>query len=70
MTTWMDLEGVMLSEISQTEKGKYVDKCVELNKNKQNKPSLQILRTDEWISEEGSWEVEEMEEGDQKINTF
>lgn len=23
MTTWMDLEGIMLSEISQTEKGKY-----------------------------------------------
>ena len=22
-TTWMDLEGIMLSEISQTEKGKY-----------------------------------------------
>ena len=23
VTTWMDLEGIMLSEISQTEKGKY-----------------------------------------------
>ena len=23
MTTWMDLEGIMLSEISQTEKDKY-----------------------------------------------
>ena len=22
-TTWMDLEGIMLSEVSQTEKGKY-----------------------------------------------
>ena len=22
-TTWLDLEGIMLSEISQTEKGKY-----------------------------------------------
>ena len=39
MTTWMDIEGIILSEISQTEKDKYhmIYPVVESKKTKQNK---------------------------------
>ena len=53
-TTWMDLEGIMLSEISQTEK----DKCFMISLTcgilkKQQKMSLQNQRRDWWSSELG-----------------
>ena len=41
VTTWMDLEGIMLSEIWQTEKDKYhmiLLTCGIVNKTKQNTP--------------------------------
>ena len=54
-TTWMDLEGIMLSETSQAGKNKYpmilficgIKKKNLLNKEKENTtPSSQIQRTD------------------------
>ena len=39
-TTWMDLEGIMLSEISQTEKDKYC--MISLYGNLKNKTNEQI----------------------------
>ena len=58
-TTWVDLEGIMLSEISQMEK----DKCHMISfeygilnkqkneKRKLNKTNLKIQRSDDWLSE-------------------
>ena len=43
MTTWMDVQGIILSEVSQTEKDKY---CVNLKKHKnkiQKNPKLTDL---------------------------
>ena len=36
-TTWVDLEGIMLSEISQREKDKYCYHCYEESKKKKKK---------------------------------
>ena len=48
VTTWMDLEGIMLSEISQTEKDKYhmISLCGIKNKTKQNKETNRLLNTE------------------------
>ena len=44
--TWMDFKGIMLSEISQTERDKYDLLYVEYQTNKQKPRSSQTLRTD------------------------
>ena len=44
-TTWLDMEGIMLSKISQTEKDKYClfsCTCKILKKKKKNEYNLQI----------------------------
>ena len=56
VTAWMNLEGIMLSEINQTEKDKYcmisltqgVQKIKQTNKIEHN---LQTYRTDGWLPE-------------------
>ena len=52
-TTWMDLKGIMLSEMSQPDKDKYCMIsliCEYFLKN----PNSQIQRTDWWLPEVGS----------------
>ena len=54
VTTWMDIEGVTISEISQTEKGKYCMTslfCGQMNKHNKTKAESQIQRTERWLSE-------------------
>ena len=51
VTTWMDLEGIMLNEISQTEKGKYhifhlhvkFEKTKELNKHNKTETENKLM---------------------------
>ena len=61
-TTWMDFEGIMPSEISQTEKDKYhmilliwyeykSIKTKQMNKQNKTKTNSQIQRTYEWLQE-------------------
>lgn len=59
VTTWIDIEGIMLSETSQPEKGEC---CMNLicgikNNNNNNKTSSYIQRTDWWLTEMGAEEV-------------
>ena len=42
VTTWMDLEGTMLSEIIQTENGKYYITYVESKKHNSQKQSIEL----------------------------
>ena len=67
VTTWMDFEGIILSETSQTEKDTYrMDSLVNGIKNKQtNKQTSQAHRYREWICGCHRW-VDEMGEGGQK----
>ena len=44
-TTWMDLEGIMLSEISLTEKDKYYDFTHKLNLKKKKQKQKQTNKT-------------------------
>ena len=46
VTTWIHLEGIMLSEVSQTEKGKYFWFHWHSESKKQNKPV--VTRGEEW----------------------
>ena len=56
-TTWMDLEGIMLSETSQTEKDKYcttslmcgVQKIKQMNVYNKPETDSQIQRTNHWL---------------------
>ena len=69
MTTWMDFEGIMLSEISQTEKDKYymISLMCGIKKQKQ-RTSSQIQRTDWRLPEVGQdGGMGEMGEGDQRF---
>ena len=58
VTTWMDLEGIMLSEMSQTEKGKFplnsiifgIQKCWTHREYKTHKN-----RVEWWLPGAGSW---------------
>ena len=61
-TTQMDLEGIMLCEINQTEKDKYCMISLICEILKTNK---QIQRTDCWLLEVGV--VGKMGEGSQKV---
>ena len=45
-TTWMDLEGIMLSEVSQTEKDKYC--MIFINELIDTENSLVVDRGGEW----------------------
>ena len=51
MTTWIDLEGIMLSEASQTEKDKYFWFHLHSESKKQNKQQNKDMhknRTNQW----------------------
>ena len=56
MTTWIDLEGIMLSEISHT--GKYDFKYIwNLKNNEQIQWNIsRVARTNKWLPEGGGWE--------------
>ena len=64
VTTWMDLHGIMLSEISY---GKtniiWFPFFVESKKIKQ-KPQTQIQRINWWLSEGREWGIGEIDKGD------
>ena len=69
----MDLEGIMLSEISQTEKDKYcmishisgIQKTKEMNTYNKTETELQIQRTNRWLTEhQGFGGKKEIGEGD------
>ena len=47
MTTWLDLEGIILSEVSQTEKDKWYDFTFIWNL----RPNLLKQRSDLWFPE-------------------
>ena len=73
-TTWMELEGIMLSQIIQTEKDKYhmIPVCVGYKKQKitkgpKNQTPRKILG---WLLPEAKgWEEGELEEGGQKLQS-
>ena len=69
-TTWMDLEGIVLSEISQTEKDRYCMislTCGILKKTKTKKlNSSELQRIDWWWPEAGCNGVGKMDEGGQR----
>jgi len=48
VTIWMDLQGIMLSEISQTEKGKYhmISLHVDSKKTKETNKINRLLNTE------------------------
>ena len=58
-TTWMNLEGIMLSEISQTKKDKYCLFSLICG----IKQSQAIERTDWWLTEVVAEGVDEVNEG-------
>ena len=72
MTTWMDLEGIMLSEISQTEKDKYYIISTYMQKlksktNEQTKHNINRLTDTEnnwWLREGRGWRVGKIDEED------
>ena len=55
VTTWMDLAGIMLSEISQRKKDKYCIIPFMCGIKQTNKQSSQIQRTDWWLPEAWGW---------------
>ena len=66
VATWIDLEGMMLSEISQIEKDKYCLislicgslKTKQMNKYNKTSSEIQIHRTNKWLPEGRGWEEE------------
>ena len=71
-TTWIDLEDIMLSEISQIKKNKYcIISCILWNLTPQpslpQTPDLIDTEADWWLPEEG---VGEMARGGQKVYKF
>ena len=62
----MDLEGIMLSEINQTEKDKYcmISLICAIKKKKLTKEEIRLLDTRHEVCGEG-----ELEEGGQKVQT-
>ena len=65
-TTCMDLESNVLSEISQTEKGKINDSACMWNLKKNKNESKQI--TDQWLERQETG-VREMDAGGHKVQT-
>ena len=62
VTTWVDLEGIMLSEISQPEKDKY---CLILDvesKKQTNKPTQAHKENRVVVARDGRWRVGKMGE--------
>jgi len=53
-TAWTDPEGIMLSEISQTEKGKYCIISLICGILKKKKKNSQEKRSDTWLAEGGA----------------
>ena len=62
--TWMDLESIMLNEISKTEKNKYcmfsltcgISKTKQTNKYNKTEADSQIQRTNKSLPGGGGWE--------------
>ena len=52
--TWVDLEGIMLSEVSQTEKDKYCMISLTCGIQKTEQKDSQTQRTNWWLPEMGS----------------
>ena len=71
VTTWMDPEGIMLSEISQTEKDKYHISLTCGIFKKQNKTKKQAYRYKEQVGKCQKWgeRVGKMGKGGQKVQT-
>ena len=57
VTVWMDLEGIMLSEMSEKDKYHMISLNEESGGKKKNNLSSQIQRTDWWLPEarDGGW---------------
>ena len=72
MTTWMDLEDIMLSEISQIQKDKYhiISNICGIFKKKPRNPNSYIQQTDWWWPETGGQAWKKMGEGGQKVQTL
>ena len=51
MTIWMDLEGITLNEINQTEKTNTIRLHLYVEANKQNRNKHNKTETDLWIPE-------------------
>ena len=66
-TTWMELEGIMLSEISQTEKTNTVWSHLYVESKK-----TELIETENSlvVARGGSWEVNERSEGGWRVQTF
>ena len=59
---WISVEGIVLSEISQTEKGKYLhDESKKRNPNSL-KNNVRFL-----VSRDRVWEIGELDDGSQKV---
>ena len=71
VTTWIDLEGTVLSKVSQTEKDKYhmISLICGIQNKEQNKTEKQAHRYREQIGccQKWEWHVSKMGEGSQKI---
>lgn len=70
--TWMELEGLMLNELSQTEKEKYhliLFTCALLKKKTKNRRMSSEMQRTVWWFPEGQCGQNGMGEGSQKIQT-
>ena len=56
-TTWMNLEGIMLSETSKTEKDKYhiISLTCGIFKKQTNKKNKLIDTENRWVDTRGGW---------------
>lgn len=76
VTTWLDLKGILLSEISKIETSKYhmISLIFEIkniptnNNNNNNKNWIQDTENRFLIAKDRAWGMEEMGEGVKKIN--
>ena len=72
VTTWMDIEGIILNEVSQTEKDKYCmfylyaesEKQNQMNKHNKTETDSRIQRTNRWLPEGRMVGIREIAEGD------
>ena len=68
--TWMNLEGIMPSEISQTEKmtcGLTYMQNLKSKTNEQRKQNPQIQKTNRWLLGDRGWRMGEISEGGQQV---
>ena len=68
--TWMNLEGIMPSEINQTEKmpcGLTYMQNLKSKTNEQRKQTPQIQKTKRWLLGDRGWRMGEISEGGQQV---